>query len=93
MKQRKTKVDVSYAVDGVNGRPCSNAKFMHVAGLPGMLVKTSHDNYYMEETTSVYLGDELMAERIMGTVHFPGEKSSVNCFLFGYRKEIENDTV
>lgn len=78
---------VGYSVDGVQGKPCSNSKFMHIAGLPGMVSKTSHDTYYNEETTSVYLGDELMAERIMDCLHFPGEKSRVSCFIFGYKKD------
>lgn len=72
-------------VNDVPGRLCSNSKFMHIVGLPGMNVVTSHDIYSNEEITSVYKGEELMAERIVEC----GHKGSVSCFLFGYRKDLE----
>lgn len=76
--------------NGEIGRPCSNAKFMHVAGIEGMTVKTSYDTYFGEETTSVYLNGEIMAERITSTIQFPGDKMTRECFLFGYRRELKN---
>lgn len=84
---------VTYDFDGrqVVGKPCSNAKFMHIAGLPGMTVKTTSDTVHYEETTSVYLGEKLMAERYMETLHFPGEKSKVQCYIFDYYKGIVDD--
>lgn len=77
-------------INGEIGRPCSNSKFMHIAGIPGMTVKTSYDTYFGEETTSVYLNGELMAERVTGALMFPGGKPDRECFLFGYQRELEN---
>lgn len=78
-------------IDGVVGKPCTNAKFMHIAGLPGMNVETSYDCHYNEEVTMVYRNGEVMAMREMECIHFPGEKSKVDCFIFGYYKGIENE--
>lgn len=89
-KNSKLEVAMTFNIGGtsVEGKPCTNAKFMHIAGLPGMTSKTTRDNYYNEETTSVYLGNDLMAERVMQCVHFPGERPEVNCFIVGYHKGI-----
>ncbi|UQJ95819.1 hypothetical protein ALHIDCOG_00432 [Klebsiella phage CPRSB] len=67
-KARKT--NAVLMVNGEVGKPCTNSKFMHIAGLPGMTLKTSYDTHYNEETTSVYMGEDLMAERIMQCIHF-----------------------
>jgi len=77
-------------INGEVGRPCSNAKFMHVAGVPGMTVKSSYDIHFGEETTSVYRNGEIMAERITNVAQFPGQKPTMECFLFGYHRELEN---
>lgn len=92
-KNSKREVAMTFNIGGtsVEGKPCSNAKFMHIAGLPGMTVRTSRDTYYNEETTSVYLYNMLMAERVMQCVHFPGERPEVNCFIVGYYKGIVNE--
>ncbi|QUL76939.1 MAG: hypothetical protein [Enterobacter phage ENC7] len=94
-KNSKTEMHMTFDVNGksIEGKPCTNSKFMHIAGLPGMSVKTSYDCHYNEETTSVYLGEELMAERVMQCVHFPGERPEVNCFIVGYHKGIVNEQV
>ena len=82
---------INYHENVIQGKPCSNAKFMHIAGLPGMRVENSYDTYYSEETTTVYQGDVVMAMRTIGCIHFPGQKSDVHCFIFGYHKGIENE--
>ena len=64
------------------GKPCSNSKFMHIAGLPGVIVKTSYDHHHNEETTVIYKDGLTVAERIRECVHFPGSKPSSYCFLF-----------
>lgn len=90
-KARKT--NAVLMINGEVGKPCTNSKFMHIAGLPGMTLKTSYDTHYNEETTSVYMGEYLMAERIMQCIHFPGERPSIDCYIFGYHKGIVNESV
>lgn len=90
-RPKNSNVDMWATFDGVDGKPCSNAKFMHIAGLPGMTIKDSYDCHYHEETKSVYRGDVLMAERVMSCVHFPGERPTVNCFIVNYYKGIEDE--
>lgn len=34
-----------------------------------------------------------MAERIMQCIHFPGERPSIDCYIFGYHKGIVNESV
>ncbi|QJI10877.1 hypothetical protein GuL6_011 [Buttiauxella phage vB_ButM_GuL6] len=92
-RPKNSKTNVVLCYDDKPCKPCSNAKFMHIAGLPGMVTRTSYDSHYHEETTCVYLDDVLMAERIMQCVHFPGERPEVNCFIVGYYKGIVNEQV
>lgn len=71
------------------GKPCSNSKFMYIAGLPGMKVKNSFDHHFNEESTVIYKDGLTVAERIRECVHFPGSKPVSYCFLFS-NESIEN---
>jgi len=79
-------------IDGRPAKPCSNAKFMHIASLDGMDVKTHYDGAYYEETTTIYRNGVLMAERIQGVLHFPTSDVNCECWIVGYYKGIENET-
>ena len=79
-------------VNDIPAKPCSNAKFMNIASMEGMDVKTHYDGAHYEETTSVYRNGVLMAERIQGVIHFPKSKADCECWIVGYYKGIENET-
>lgn len=78
-------------VNDIPAKPCSNSKFMHIASLDGMTVKTNYDGAHYEETTSVYRNGVLMAERVQGVLHFPNSKLDCDCWVVGYYKGIENE--
>ncbi|QDH49196.1 hypothetical protein PHYNN_74 [Pantoea phage Phynn] len=67
--------------------PCTNSKFMHIAGLPGMRTVESYNTYSNESITSVYRGNDAIAERVITAGR---GKGSVSCFIFKSAKGIVN---
>lgn len=82
-----------YSVNGVYGKPCSNAKFTYIADLPNIVKRSSYDAYLNEQIDALYLDNVLMAERIMGSRGENGKLPEVHCFIFNYTDEKENEQV